>query len=157
MIEEYIEFFKSKKRIRQEWAQHSQDVQAKVDEYMATLVSYEGKIEALNSVLPILVELTCLASKFTQEDVEVRSKLSQQLRLDKLPNDGYLMKEKAAALKGSSTASQKQLHLSSQKSAETANKSSQSFNKKRPISEQIVLGGSLCVSTFAYRNTELTI
>ena len=51
-------------------------MQAKVDEYMATLVSYEGKIEALNSVLPILVELTCLASKFTQEDVEVRSKLS---------------------------------------------------------------------------------
>ena len=41
MVEEYIEFFKSKKRIRLEWKQHSSDVQAKVDEYMATLSTYE--------------------------------------------------------------------------------------------------------------------
>ena len=94
ITEEYIEFFKSKKRIRQEWSIHTNQVNARIDSYIDTLTNYDKKISSLNTVLPILVELTCLVEKFTQEDIQVRHRLAQGLRLDHLPSGGYLRTEK---------------------------------------------------------------
>jgi len=64
IVDEYIEFFKSKKRIRQEWATHTAEIESKVEQYMCSLTKYDQNIESLNEVLPVLVELACLVSKF---------------------------------------------------------------------------------------------
>lgn len=90
MVEEYVEFFKNKKKIRQEWAIHSAETQKRIDKYIDMLKCYDANINSLNTVLPILVELACLVSKFNHEDIETRQKLSQKLRLTGLPNNGYL-------------------------------------------------------------------
>ena len=42
----------------------------------------------------MLVEMTCLTSEFTNEDIRARSVLSQSLRLSELPNNGYLKLDK---------------------------------------------------------------
>ena len=76
MVDEYIEFFKNKKRIRMEWAQYTSEIQEKVDQYIAMFARYDSNIAALNSVLPVLVELSCLVTTFTQQDISVRNKLS---------------------------------------------------------------------------------
>ena len=61
-----------------------------MDKLNKMLAKYDKNIETLNTVLPILVELSCLASNFSNADIRARSLLSQNLRLSELPNNGYL-------------------------------------------------------------------
>lgn len=57
---------------------------------MEMLRNYDGNIAAVNRVLPILVELNTLVSKFQHQDLKERQALNQQLKLSDLPNSGYL-------------------------------------------------------------------
>ena len=90
IVTEYIEFFKNKKKIRLEWASYAKDTEARMDEYLKMLKSFRENITNLNTVLPILVELSSLVSKFNHEDISARQQLNAKLRLAELPNSGFL-------------------------------------------------------------------
>lgn len=45
---EYIEFFKSRRRIKDEWAQFSQQVQDKIDQQLQLIADYEDHLARIN-------------------------------------------------------------------------------------------------------------
>ena len=65
IVEEYVEFFKNKKKIRLEWSNHATETEKKIDDFIKLMSTYDRNISSLNTVVPILVELSCLVSKFS--------------------------------------------------------------------------------------------
>lgn len=48
MEKEYIEFFKSRRRIKEEWSQFSSSVQAKLDQQLEQICEYEEHLAKVN-------------------------------------------------------------------------------------------------------------
>ena len=57
IIEEYIEFFKNKKRLRSEWVSYTAELERKMDEFLGMMDKYDTNIASLNSILPVIVEM----------------------------------------------------------------------------------------------------
>ena len=90
---EYVEFFKGKKQIKQEWLRYTESIDVKVKEFQESLKIYDMNIASLNEVLPVMVEIMSLVARFEEVDTSARNELSRTLRLGNLPNNGYLLKE----------------------------------------------------------------
>ena len=57
IIEEYVEFFKHKKRLRAEWVSYTSELERKMDEFLRMMDKYDANIASLNNVLPVIVEM----------------------------------------------------------------------------------------------------
>ena len=76
MEDEYIEFFRSKKKMRAEWGKYARESEEKMDEFLSMFYRYDANIATLNLVMPVLTEIVCLNSAFGKEDINARHELS---------------------------------------------------------------------------------
>ena len=148
MTEEYIEFFRSKKKMRAEWGKYAKETEARVAEFLGMFDRYDANIASLNLVMPVLVEIVCLNSAFGKEDIEARCELSQAMRVENLPNQGYLMMD---------ATSQNHAHKPPRatSAARTQLKSTKVAAEKPPADSQGM--GSLYAKTLTYRGQQLEL
>ena len=90
---EYVEFFKNRRKIRIEVAQHAREYKNKFAVLTSLNEEFTYKFSYIDKILPVLVEQGRLAYNVILQDMEARERLSKSLSTLKLANSGYLLKE----------------------------------------------------------------
>lgn len=90
---EYVEFFKNRRKIRIEVAQHAREYKNKFAVLTSLNEEFTYKFSYIDKILPVLVEQGRLAYNVLLQDMKARERLSNSLRTVKLANSGYLLKE----------------------------------------------------------------
>ena len=90
---EYVEFFKNRRKIRLEVAQHAREYKNKFAVLTSLNEEFTYKFSYIDKILPVLVEQSRLAYNVMLQDMQSRERLALSLRSTKLANSGYLLKE----------------------------------------------------------------
>lgn len=91
---EYLDFYRNRNRVKAEIAAHAKEYKDRLQYIIWQNTDYARQLTSLQSLLSILIEQSNMANSVVLQDLAVREHLSESLKLNRLPNNGYLMKQK---------------------------------------------------------------
>jgi hypothetical protein len=81
VMNEYVEFFRSKTRFSRQWKKHQTDTENMINKAKIEMQGQESKVIQLQQIQPLILECLCLMNSYQQADLNARMHLSEHVKL----------------------------------------------------------------------------